>query len=163
MEIPIKIQTKFAIAVAETAVIIANKTNIHPRADIHHQKEIVFLFCIQKNISIHHLMNAHRANIHIINFPTKLASRAHTSINQRITTNIPIANKNDTYGVCVFFIAFVMDDTPEKIRAIHSRIFMIHQNFQGLNAVKNQNIINKTANHNRNQDGHPFIFSDLFN
>jgi hypothetical protein len=115
------------------------------------------LFCIQKNISIPHLINAHNANIHIINFPTKLASRAHTSINQRITTKIPIANKNDTYGVFVFFIAFVMDDIPEKIKAIHNRIFMIHQNFQGLNAVKNQNIINKTANHNKNQEGRPFI------
>ena len=157
MEIPIKIQTKFAIAVAETAVIIANKTNIHPRADIHHQKEIVFLFCIQKNINIPHLIKAHNANIHIISLPTKLASLAHISINQRIATNIPIAKRNDTYWVCLFFKALIIDEIPERIRDIPNKMFIIHQNFQGLKIVKNQNAINKIANHSNNPEGHPFI------
>ena len=157
IDIPIKIHTKFAIAAEEIAVNIANKTNIHPSADIHHQSDVVFLFCIQKNINIPHLIKAHKANIHIISLPTKLASFAHISINHRITTKIPIAKRNDTYCVCLFFIALMMDEIPEKIKDIHSKMFTIHQNFHGLNAVKNQKDISKIANHNNNQEGHPFI------
>ncbi len=51
----------------------------------------------------------------------------------------------------------MMDEIPEKIKDIHSKMFTIHQNFHGLNAVKNQKDISKIANHNNNQEGHPFI------
>ncbi len=157
IDIQIKIHTKFAIAAEEIAVNIANNTSIQPRADIHPQKDVTFLFCIQKNISMPHLIKAHNANIHIISLPTKLASLAPISINQRITTKIPIAKRDDTYWVCLFLIAVMIEEIPEKIRAIHSRIFTIHQNFQGLKAVKNQKTINKIANHNNNPECHPFI------
>lgn len=158
IDIPIKIHTRFAIVAEEIAVNIANNTNIQPKPDIPHRNEVIFLFCIQKNINIPHLTKAHKANIHIISLPTKLASLAHISINQRITTKIPIAKRNDTYWECLFFIALMIDEIPEKIRDIHNKIFTIHQNFQGLKVVKNQKAINKMANHNNNPEGHPFIF-----
>ena len=96
IDIQIKIHTKFAIAAEETAVNIANKTNIHPSVDIHHHKGKVSLFWIPKNINIHHLTKAHKANIQIISLPTKFASLAHASINQRIIPKIHITNRKDT-------------------------------------------------------------------
>ncbi len=162
IDIPIKIHTRFAIAVEEIAVNTANSINIHPRADIPHRNDVVFLFCIQKNINIPHLTKAHNANIHIISLPTKFASFAHISINQRMATKIPIAKRNDTYWVCLFFIALMIDETPEKIRDIPNKTFTIHQNFQGLKAVKNQKATNKTENHNNNPEGHLFIFAQIY-
>ena len=57
----------------------------------------------------------------------------------------------------MFFIAFIIADIPENINDIHNKIFIIHQNFQGLKTVKNPNNINKIAIHNNNRDGRFFI------
>ena len=97
IEIQIQIQTKLAILAEEIAVNIARKTNNHPRVDIHRHKGVVHLFCIQKKISIHHLMKAHKANIQTISLHTKFTSFAHISIIQRMRIRIPITNRKDIF------------------------------------------------------------------
>ena len=79
------------------AVSMANNTKVHPRIQIPRHNGIFSLFCIQKNINIHHLINAHNANIQTISFPTKFASLAQTSIIQSIKINIQTTNKKDMY------------------------------------------------------------------
>jgi len=159
IESPIKTQTKFAIAPEEIAVNIDSKTNIHHNVAIHHHKGIVSLCCIPKKINIPHLTNAHKANIHIINFPTKFASLAQASMNPRMIPKIHMTKRKDTYGFCLFFIALIMADIPPKIIAIHNRIFMIHRKLLGLKTVKNQNNMSNIAIHNSNPEDRLFIFS----
>lgn len=131
IEIQIQIHTRLAILAEEMAVNIASKTNIHPRVDIHRRSGIVPLFCIQKKISTPHLMNAHKANIHIISLPTKFTSFAHISMIHRITTKIPIMNRNDMCCVLGFLIALKIAEIPQKSKIIHNETFIIHQNFHG--------------------------------
>ncbi len=102
IDIQIQMPTKLAIPADEIAVNMASNTNIPPRKDIPRRRGIFSLFCIQKNINIHHLINAHNANIQIISFPTKLASLATIRANHKIIHKIPITKRNDIYGVPLF-------------------------------------------------------------
>ena len=97
IDIQIQIHTRLAIPADEIAVSMANNTNIHPKIQIHHRKGKLSLFCIQKNINIPHLIKAHNANIHTINFQTKLASREQISTIQSIRINIHTTNKKEIY------------------------------------------------------------------
>ena len=97
IDIPIHIHTRLAIPAEEIAVNIASKINTHHNIHIHRRKGKFSLFCIQKNINIPHLINAHNANIHTISFHTRLTSLDHISIIQSITANIPITNKKEIY------------------------------------------------------------------
>lgn len=56
-----------------------------------------------------------------------------------------------------------MADIQEKTKVIHSKIFMIPQNFQGLKTVNNPNKINNIANHSITQRGHHFFIYSLLN
>ncbi|MBO7095144.1 hypothetical protein J6V86_03055 [bacterium] len=52
-----------------------------------------------------------------------------------------------------------MADIPERSKDIHSKIFIIPQNPEGLNTVRNPHKINNIANHNITQRGHHFFIS----
>ena len=97
IDIPIQIHTRLAIHAEDTNVTMDNTINTIPIIHIHHHKGIFSLFCIQKNISIPHLISAHKANIHTISLPTRFTSLAHTNIIQSIKISIHITNKNDIY------------------------------------------------------------------
>ena len=95
IEIQIQIQTNFAIFAEEIAVSIASIINITPRAAIPHHNGIVSLFCTPKNMSIPHLISAHKANIQTISLPTKLASLHHISTNPSMIAKIPMINRKE--------------------------------------------------------------------
>ena len=59
-----------ASPLSENAITIANMNNNIHNHRIAHRHCILSLFDIEKNISIIHLIRAHRAKIHIINVPT---------------------------------------------------------------------------------------------
>lgn len=61
----------------------------------------------------------------------------------------------------MFFTAFIIAEIPEKIRAIHSKIFIHSQNHAGLKTVRNPHKINNIANHNNNQEDRSFISVEL--
>lgn len=160
IEIQIHIHTKFArlsVSHEDIAVVMDNITSMIHNVNIAHRNGWVSLFWIQKNSNMHHLMNAHSANIHIINVPIKLLSRANTSMNPRINMSIQIINNIVTYCVCWFFIALIIADIQEKIKAIQSNIFIILQKIQGLNTVTNQHMVIIIANHSNNRNDRSFF------
>ena len=62
-----------------------------------------------------------------------------------------------------FLIAFAIDDIHEKIKDIHSKIFIQFQNPHGLRIVRIPSNISKIANQNINQDDQSlFIFLIYF-
>lgn len=136
-----------------------NTINTIPIIHIHHHKGIFSLFCIQKNINIPHLISAHKANIHTISLPTRFTSLAHTNIIQSIKISIHITNKNDIYWAFWLLMALIIADNPEKIKDIHSRIFIHFQNPEGWRIVKIPHIISNTANQSITQSGHHFFIS----
>ena len=131
---------------------------------IHHHSGIFSLFWNQKNNNIHHLINAHNANNHTINCPTKFTVPSsffweHISSIHNIIPKIPITNKIEIYWVCWFLIALAIADIPESNKDIHSKIFIHFQNPEGWRIVKIPHIISNTANQSITQSGHHFFIS----
>ena len=59
-------------------------------------------------------------------------------------------------------MALVIAAIPESSNDIHSKIFMIPRNPEGLKTVRNPHKINNIANHSRTQRGHHFFIYNQF-
>ena len=145
IEIQIHIHANFAAFAEDIAVAIARITNIHPSKVIAHRKVWFSFVCNQLKINIIHLINAHKANIHIISFPIKFVSRENISINHNIVINAQIANNSQTDCISLFLMEFIIAEIPENKREIHNKIFKNLQKADGLKTVTNPHTITRIA------------------
>ena len=101
-------------------------------------------------------MNAHKANIHIMNLPIN-SEFEHINKNHKNIIKTHIANNIDMSGTFWFLKALITADIPANIRKIHNIISKKFQKALGAQIVIIQQTINVIANHNIAQSGHSFF------
>lgn len=107
-----------------------------------------------------HLINAHSANIQIMNLPTN-SDPENINKNPKNIIKTHIANNIDISGTFWFLIELMIADIPANIRKIHSIISKKFQKAPGAQTVTIQQTINVIANHNITQSGHSFLISKM--
>ena len=161
VDIHIQIHARvLASFLSEAAITIAKmKSKAHSHA-IAHRIGWFSLFIIPKTISKIHLINAHRANIQIINVHTNWDQEKMSKNQIKISKN-PIIHRNDIDLTFWFLNVLIIAAVPAKIKKNHRMMSINFQKTLGQHIVIIQDMIIIIAKDISNQNGQVCFVSEF--